>query len=72
MDRLHGGALEEDEYRRELSAAGFVAIEVESTRIYTTADASDFLKSAPLDATPIAPMVDGKFMSAFIRARKPF
>jgi arsenite methyltransferase len=66
------GALEEDEYRRKLSAAGFVAIEVEPTRIYTTADASDFLKSAQLDATPLAPMVDGKFMSAFIRARKPF
>jgi arsenite methyltransferase len=66
------GALEEDEYWRKLSAAGFVAIEVEPTRIYTTADASDFLKSAQLDATQIAPMVDGKFMSAFIRARKPY
>jgi arsenite methyltransferase len=65
------GALEEYEYRAKLSAAGFEAIEVEPTRIYTTADASDFLKSAQLDAAQIAPMVNGKFMSAFIRARKP-
>ncbi len=65
------GALEENEYRAKLSAAGFEAIEVEPTRIYTIADASDFLKSAQLDAAQIAPMVDRKFMSAFIRARKP-
>jgi hypothetical protein len=38
---------------------------------YTTAEAPDFLKSAQLDAGVIAPMDDGKFMSAFIRARKP-
>src|SRR6516164_7197646 len=55
------GALEENEYRGKLSAAGFEAIEVEPTRIYTTADASDFLKSAQLDAAQIAPMIDGKF-----------
>jgi SAM-dependent methyltransferase len=65
------GALEEYEYRSKLSAAGFEAIEVEPTRIYTIADASDFLKSAQLDADRIAATVDGKFMSAFIRARKP-
>src|SRR5215471_10395181 len=52
------GALEENEYRKKLSAAGFEAIEVEPTRIYTTADASDFLKSVQLDAAQIAPMVD--------------
>jgi len=65
------GALEENEYRGKLSTAGFEAVEVEPTRIYTTADASDFLKSAQLDAAQIVSMVDGKFMSAFIRARKP-
>jgi hypothetical protein len=42
-----------------------------AAQIYTTADASDFLKSAQLDAAAIAPMVDGKFMSAVIRACKP-
>jgi arsenite methyltransferase len=65
------GALEESEYRTKLAAAGFEAIEVEPTRIYRTADAADFLTDAQLDAAQIAPMVDGKFMSAFIRARKP-
>ncbi len=65
------GALEESQYRAKLAAAGFDAIEVEPTRIYTTADASEFLKGAQLDAARIAPMVDGKFMSAFVRARKP-
>ena len=65
------GALEEQEYRGKLSAAGFEAIEVEPTRIYTTDDASDFLNRAQLDTALIPPMVGGKFMSAFIRARKP-
>ena len=50
------GALEENVYRGKLFAAGFEAIKVEPTRIYTTADASDFLKSAQLDASQIAPM----------------
>jgi SAM-dependent methyltransferase len=65
------GALEEREYRGKLAAAGFEAVGVEPTRIYTAADASDFLKSAQLDAARMAPLVDGRFMSAFIRARKP-
>ena len=65
------GALEESEYRTKLAAAGFIAIEVEPTRIYTVADAAGLLKSANLDADKIAPLVDGKFMSAFIRAHKP-
>jgi arsenite methyltransferase len=65
------GALEESEYRGKLAAAGFEAIEVEPTRIYTTADAADFLKSAQLAAAQMAPMIDGKFMSAFLCARKP-
>ena len=65
------GALEESEYRTKLAAAGFIGIEVEPTRIYTVADAAGLLKSANLDADKIAPLVDGKFMSAFIRAHKP-
>jgi len=65
------GALEEDEYRAKLGKAGFEAIEVEPTRIYRVEDARDFLAGAGVDADAIAPQVDGKFMSAFVRARKP-
>jgi arsenite methyltransferase len=65
------GALDEDEYRSKLAKAGFEAIDVEPTRIYKVEDARGFLEKAGLDAATIAPQVDGKFMSAFIRARKP-
>ena len=65
------GALEEREYRTKLAAAGFEDIDIEPTRIYRAEDAREFLKSANLDADAIAPAVDGKFASAFIRARKP-
>ncbi len=65
------GALEENEYRAKLAAAGFEHIELEPTRIYRAEDARGFLKGADLDADSIAPEVDGKFASAFIRARKP-
>ena len=64
------GALEESEYRSKLAAAGFHQIEVEPTRIYTAADAKRFLaKNEDLDN--IVQKADGKFMSAFVRARKP-
>jgi ubiquinone/menaquinone biosynthesis C-methylase UbiE len=65
------GALDETAYREKLAKAGFEAIDVEATRIYRAADAREFLASAGLDAEAIAPLVDGKFMSAFVRARKP-
>jgi arsenite methyltransferase len=65
------GALEEGDYRARLAKAGFDAIEVEPTRIYRTEDAREFLDREGIDADTIAPSVDGKFMSAFIRARKP-
>ena len=65
------GALEDEEYRRKLGKAGFEAIEVEPTRVYRVEDARDFLAGAGLDAEAIAPQLDGKFMSAFVRARKP-
>lgn len=65
------GALDETEYRNKLSAAGFEQVDVEPTRIYRAADARDFLASAGIDADAIAPQVDGKFMSAFVRAVKP-
>src|SRR5256886_17598897 len=65
------GALEEDDYRARLAQAGFEAIEVEPTRIYRTEDTREFLDREGIDADAIAPAVDGKFMSAFVRARKP-
>src|SRR6266850_1877312 len=65
------GALEEGDYRARLAKAGFEAIEVEPTRIYRTEDAREFLDREGIDADAIAPAVDGKFMSAFVRARKP-
>jgi len=65
------GALEEAEYRRKLAAAGFQDIDVEPTRVYRVEDARDFLAGAGLDVDAIAPLVNDKFMSAFIRARKP-
>ncbi|HEY6420323.1 MAG TPA: arsenite methyltransferase [Candidatus Binataceae bacterium] len=66
------GALEESEYRTKLAASGFESIDVEPTRIYAAADAADFLRSANLDADAVVPLIDGKFMSAFVRARRPF
>lgn len=65
------GALEENEYRTKLMAAGFGEITIEPTRIYRVDDAREFLSSAGVDADAIAPQVDGKFMSAFVRAVKP-
>ena len=65
------GALEEQEYRDKLSKAGFEAIDVEPTRVYRVEDAREFLAGSGIDAAAIAPQVDGKFMSAFVRARKP-
>ena len=65
------GALSEDDYRAKLAKAGFTQIEVEPTRVYRAEDARDFLAGAGLDADTIAPQVNGKFMSAFIRATKP-
>ena len=65
------GALEEDEYRAKLAKAGFEGIDVEPTRVYRVDDAREFLDREGIDAAAIAPVVDGKFMSAFVRARKP-
>jgi SAM-dependent methyltransferase len=64
------GALEENEYRSKLAAAGFENIEVEPTRVYRIDDARAFLSGQGLDVDAIAPQVDGKFMSAFVRATK--
>jgi len=65
------GALEENDYRNKLAAAGFEKIEVEPTRIYRAEDAREFLAGEGIDVDAIAPQVDGKFLSAFVRAVKP-
>jgi arsenite methyltransferase len=65
------GALEENQYRDKLASAGFERIQVEPTRVYRVEDAREFLTGQGIDADAIAPQVDGKFMSAFIRAVKP-
>jgi arsenite methyltransferase len=65
------GALEESDYRAKLAAAGFEAIDVEPTRVYKADDARQFLTAKGIDVDAIAPLVDGKVMSAFVRARKP-
>jgi len=65
------GALEDSEYRQKLASAGFEAIDLEPTRIYRAADAVALLAGSGFDAEAVARQVDGKFMSAFVRARKP-
>ena len=65
------GALEEGEYRRKLATSGFEAIDVEPTRVYRAADARAFLQDAGVSNDLLADQIDGKFISAFIRARKP-
>ena len=65
------GALEEFEYRDKLFSAGFENIDIEPTRIYKVEDAREFLLAAGLDVEKVAPFIDGKFMSAFVRATKP-
>jgi 2-polyprenyl-3-methyl-5-hydroxy-6-metoxy-1,4-benzoquinol methylase len=65
------GALQDDEYRAKLTDAGFESVEIEPTRIYGIEDARAFLSGEGLDVDTIAFQVEGKFMSAFIRATKP-
>lgn len=65
------GALEQDDYRRRLEAAGFERVELEPTRVYRVADAREFLSGQGIDVDAIASEVDGNFLSAFVRASKP-
>jgi SAM-dependent methyltransferase len=65
------GALQESEYRQYLQDAGFADIDVEPWRIYDVADAREFLASTGIDVDAMAPAVDGRFASAFVRAAKP-
>ena len=65
------GALDEQDYQRKLAAAGFAGIDIEPTRIYKAEDATEFLVANGLDPVKLGAEVDGKFLSAFIRATKP-
>jgi arsenite methyltransferase len=65
------GALQDSEYVSKLTAVGFQQISIEPTRTYKVDDARQFLAAQGIDADSIAPQVEGKFMSAFIRAKKP-
>jgi SAM-dependent methyltransferase len=65
------GALHESEYQTLLAAAGFEAVGIEPTRIYRAEEARQFLAGKGLDVDSLASSIDGKFMSAFVRARKP-
>jgi len=65
------GALRDYDYVAKLAKAGFDAIDIEPTRVYSIQDARQFLTSEGIDVDAVAPQVEGKFMSAFIRAVKP-
>ena len=65
------GAMRDSEYRDKLAGAGFESIELEPTRVYQVEDARQFLAGQGIDVDAIAAQVDGKFLSAFVRARKP-
>jgi len=65
------GALEEGEFARLLAAAGFEEVDIEPTRIYRVDDARAFLEGSGIDVDAMAPAVDGRIASAFVRARKP-
>ena len=65
------GALSDTEYVEKLAKAGFESIDIEPTRVYDIEDARAFLTGKGIDVDAIAPQVEGKFMSAFVRAVKP-
>ena len=65
------GALQDYQYVAKLAKAGFDNIDIEATRVYDIEDARTFLTGQGVDVDEIAPQVEGKFMSAFIRATKP-
>ena len=65
------GALEEGSYREKLTRAGFESVDLEPTRIYLADDAKQFLDEAGLLDQSVLEPIDGRFMSAFVRAQKP-
>jgi arsenite methyltransferase len=69
--RCIAGALEESEFKRLLGEVGFTDVDVEPTRVYQVDDARTFLSGAGVDVDAIASAIEGRFMSAFVRATKP-
>jgi SAM-dependent methyltransferase len=65
------GALEESDYKSKLARAGFVNVDIEATRVYDVTAAREFLAAKDIDVDAIAPLVDGNFISGFVRATKP-
>jgi ubiquinone/menaquinone biosynthesis C-methylase UbiE len=65
------GALEEGEFRSLLQEVGFEEVDIEPTRVYSIEDARAFLEGSGVDVDALAPVVDGRFASAFVRAKKP-
>jgi len=65
------GALDDTDYVEKLTRAGFANVEIEPTRVYSIEDARTFLSGQGVDVDAMAPHVEGKFMSAFVRATKP-
>lgn len=65
------GALEESEFKRLLASVGFVDADLEPTRIYKSEDARAFLSDAGIDVDSNIDQIDGRFMAAFVRAKKP-
>jgi SAM-dependent methyltransferase len=65
------GALDESDYLAKLGRAGFIDVSIEPTRVYRAADAREFLEGHGIDVDRVAPLVDGRFFSGFIRATKP-
>jgi len=65
------GALEEQDYVAKLTRTGFEQVSIEPTRVYTAADARELFEGTAIDLDAIAPAVDGKFISGFVRASKP-
>ncbi|MEO6237781.1 MAG: arsenite methyltransferase [Vicinamibacterales bacterium] len=65
------GALEEQDYQAKLHAAGFTDVEIDRWRVYKVEDARAFLTDSGVDVDRVAPQVEDRFASAFVRARKP-
>ena len=65
------GALQDTEFEAKLRAAGFTGVEIEPWRVYNVEDARAFLTEGGLDVDALAPQVQGKFLSAFVRGTKP-
>jgi SAM-dependent methyltransferase len=65
------GALGEHDYRDKLATAGFDGVELEPTRVYRAEDARQFLTGSGFDSDEVVQQIEGRFMSAFVRATKP-